>query len=197
MWINGDQPSSGVHSTRRHPQPAVGPFRRRMAARTVASMHPARTVASMHPARLDDLVPLLDPTAVPRVLGRADALLRGYNPNMITHRLATAQWRRILPRTYLTVDTLTWHDRLTAAFTFAGPGALLSGAAALANEGLAAITRPSRILVLVTVTNRLRSTASVRIRATRRLAERAMLPGPACAPLSRAVADVAHETPSR
>lgn len=150
-------------------------------------------VDAMDPAWLDELVPLLDPTAVPRVLGRADALRNGYNPNMIAHRLATAQWRRILPRTYLTVDTLTWHDRLKAALTFAGPGALLSGAAALADEGLDAIARPSKILVLVPIANRTRSTAWVRIRATRRLPERALRPGPARAPLSRAVADVALE----
>ncbi|PZS20023.1 MAG: hypothetical protein DLM57_02585 [Pseudonocardiales bacterium] len=147
----------------------------------------------MDVALLDELVPLFDPTAVPRVLGRAAALSRGYNPNMITHRLATGQWRRILPRTYLTVDTLTWNDRLTAALTFAGPGALLSGAAALAEEGLASVQRPSKVLVLVTVSTRVRSTAWVRIRATRRLPQRALLPGAARVPLSRAVADVALE----
>jgi len=142
---------------------------------------------------LDELVPLLDPTALPRVLGRAAAHRRGYNPNMIAHRLTTGQWRRILPRTYLSVDTLTWPDRLTAALTFAGPGALLSGAAALADEGLRAVGRPSAILVLVPVSTRLRSTAWVRIRPTQRLPERAVLPGPARAPLSRAVADLALE----
>jgi hypothetical protein len=147
----------------------------------------------MDPALLDELVPLLDPTALPRVLGRADALRYGYNPGMITHRLVTAQWRRILPRTYLTVDTLTWLDRLNAALIFAGPGALLSGAAALADEGLAAISRPSNVLVLVPLSNRLRSTGWVRIRATRRLPEQALRPGPARAPACRAVADVALE----
>jgi len=127
--------------------------------------------------------------------GRAIAAAhrRGYNPNMIAHRLTTGQWRRILPRTYLSVDTLTWPDRLTAALTFAGPGALLSGAAALADEGLRAVGRPSAILVLVPVSTRLRSTAWVRIRPTQRLPERALLPGPARAPLSRAVADLALE----
>ena len=152
-----------------------------------------RTLSHLDAALLDELVPLLDPTALPRVLGRAAAHSRGYNPNMIAHRLTTGQWRRILPRTYLSVDTLTWPDRLTAALTFAGPGALLSGAAALADEGLRAVGRPSAILVLVPVSTRLRSTAWVRIRPTQRLPERALLPGPARAPLSRAVADLALE----
>ena len=152
-----------------------------------------RTLSHLDAALLDELVPLLDPTALPRVLGRAAAHRRGYNPNMIAHRLTTGQWRRILPRTYLSVDTLTWPDRLTAALTFAGPGALLSGAAALADEGLRAVGRTSAILVLVPVSTRLRSTAWVRIRPTQRLPERAVLPGPARAPLSRAVADLALE----
>jgi very-short-patch-repair endonuclease len=142
---------------------------------------------------LNELVPLLDSTALPRIVGRDEATRRGYTANMIEHRLNTRQWRRVLPRTYLTADTLTWPDRQAAALTFAGPGALLSGAAALADTGLKSVSRPTSILVLVPLSTRLRSTAWVRIRPTKRLPERATLPGPARAPSSRAVADLALE----
>jgi hypothetical protein len=86
---------------------------------------------------LDELVPLADPTAVPRVLTRADAIAFGYTRSAVAHRLATGRWRRVLPRTYLTADTLTWSDRLVAALAFAGGSALLTGAAALATKACA------------------------------------------------------------
>jgi hypothetical protein len=143
--------------------------------------------------RLDELVPLLDSTRPPRVLGRAAALRAGYTPDAIKHRLATGRWQRVLPRTYLTAGTLLWSDRLAAALVFAGPAALLSGAAALADERLTAVPRPSSVLVLVPKTTHVRSTGWVRIRRTDRLPERALLPGPARVPPARAVADLALE----
>jgi hypothetical protein len=53
-----------------------------------------------------------DPTALPRITSRADALKAGYSPDAIKYLLATGRWTRLLPRTYLTSDTLTWVDRL-------------------------------------------------------------------------------------
>ncbi len=138
---------------------------------------------------LDELVPLLDPTALPRVIGRTDALSRGLTVAMIERRLRSGQWRRVLPRTYLTVDTLTWRDRLDAALAFAGRGSLLSGAAVLCDAGLPSVPRPDRVLVLVPRSTRARSTRWVELRRTGRLPERDLGPGPARAPAARAVAD--------
>ena len=138
---------------------------------------------------LDELVPLIDPTALPRVLTRAGALGRGMTPRMIDHRVARGRWRRVLPRTYLTVDTLTWSDRPAAAIAFAGAGALLSGAAVLHDAGLRSVARPARLLVLVPRANRVRSTSWVRIRRTHRLPDPDLVPGPPRVPIARAVAD--------
>ncbi len=80
----------------------------------------------MQQTTLDDLAPLPDPTALPRVFGRADAARLGVTDNMIAHRLRTGRWRLILPRTILTTDTVTWLDRQHAALSFAGRGSLLT-----------------------------------------------------------------------
>lgn len=142
----------------------------------------------MDRSRLDELVPFVDPTALPRVLSRRRALRMGIPAHVIDRRLSAGKWRRVLPRTYLTVETLTWADRLVAATEFAGAGALLSGAAVLHDEGLR-IRRPTTVLVLVPVRRRLRSTGWVQVRPTRRLPDAELLPGPPRAPIARAVAD--------
>lgn len=134
-----------------------------------------------------------DPAAAPRVLTRSDARALGFTPDEIKHRLATGRWQRILPRTYLTSDTLTWADRLVAATKFAGPGSLLSGAAALADLDLRSVTRPRRLLVLVADRSGPRSTGWVRVRPSDRPMTRASLPGPPRAHPARAVADLALE----
>lgn len=138
---------------------------------------------------LDELVPLIDPTALPRVLTRAAALDRGMTPHMIDYRLATERWRRVLPRTYLTVDTLTWPDRLAAAIAFAGPDTLLSGAAVLHDAGMRSVARPAGLLVLAPRANRTRSTRWVRIRRTHRMPDAELVPGPPRVPVARAVTD--------
>lgn len=120
-------------------------------------------------ADLDRLCPPLpDTDALPRVLGRAEALGRGYSRQAIGRRLDSGRWRRVLPHTYLTVDTLTRHDRLDAALAFAGGGAALSGSAALWASEVRGVRLPSMVLVLVSPTNRTRSTSFVRIRRTNR-----------------------------
>ncbi len=142
-------------------------------------------------SELDELVPLRDPAALPRVMNRRDALAWGMSRHTIDRRVASGQWRRVLPRTYLTVDTFTWPDRLAAAISFAGPGGLLSGAAVLSDAGFRAVRRPETVLVLVPHRRGARSTAWVRIRRTRRLPEPALQPGPPRVPFARAVADYA------
>ncbi|HEY7049128.1 MAG TPA: hypothetical protein VH373_18045 [Jatrophihabitantaceae bacterium] len=143
----------------------------------------------MDPLRLDELVPLVDPSVLPRVLSRQQAQRSGIPAHVIQRRLSAGRWRRVLPRTYLTVETFTWADRLAAATAFAGAGALLSGAAVLHDEGLRSVTRPVSVLVLVPITRRLRSTGWVRIRPTRRLPDAELLPGPPRVAIARAVAD--------
>lgn len=140
-----------------------------------------------------DIAPWLDPHRVPRILERSQAVRLGFSPRMIEHRLSTGAWRRVLPRTYLTVDTFTWLDRQRAALAFAGTGAVLTGAAALADLGLRSVRRPDSILVLTPPYVRLESTGFVRIRSTHRTPELEMAPGPRRASVARAAADLALE----
>jgi hypothetical protein len=133
------------------------------------------------------------PEHLPRVISRADALARGFTTSAIEHRLATRRWNLVLPRTYLTGDTLTWPDRLAAAVTFAGPDALITGAAALADLGLRSVSRPDRVLLLVPRTNHVRPAGWVRLRRTDRLPAPAAIEGPPRARFARAVADLALE----
>jgi very-short-patch-repair endonuclease len=142
---------------------------------------------------IDDVAPLLDPSAVPRILSRADAHRFGYTDDAIKHRLATGVWQLVLPRTLLTSDTLLWEDRQRAAVCFAGRQALLSGAGALCDLGIRAVSRPARVLVLVPPDRAPRSTGWVRIRPSARPVRRALLPGPPRVELARAVADLALE----
>jgi very-short-patch-repair endonuclease len=143
--------------------------------------------------RIDDVAPLLDPTALPRVLSRRQAEQLGFTDDATRHLLATGRWQRLLPRTYLTSDTVTWEDRRTAAVVFAGEGALLSGAAALCDLGLRSVHKPSHVLVLVPPGRCPRSVAWVRVRPSARPVRRALLPGPPRASEARAVADLALE----
>jgi hypothetical protein len=141
----------------------------------------------------DDIAPWLDPPRLPRIVGREQAVDLGFTPRMINHRLSTRAWRRVLPRTYLTVDTFTWLDRRRAALAFAGPTALLSAAAALTDLELRCVRRPDSILVLVPKQVRLESIGFVRVRATGRMPEPDLVPGPRRATVERAVADLALE----
>src|SRR5438105_15784545 len=127
---------------------------------------------------------------VPRIVGRADALDLGYDDDAIARRVRSGRWRRVLPHTYLTVDTLTWLDQQLAALTFAGPCSLLSGAPALHGE-LRAVRQPSTLLVLVPYDIAPRSVDGVHIRRTVRMPQPRRALGPRRAPVARAIADLA------
>ena len=142
---------------------------------------------------IDRVAPLLDASAVPRIVSRAEAGRLGYTDDAIKHLLTTRRWQLVLPRTLLTSDTLLWDDRLRAAVSFAGSGALLSGAAALCDLGLRSVARPARILVVVPSERAPRSTGWVRIRPSARPVRRALLPGPPRVEVARAVADLVVE----
>lgn len=141
---------------------------------------------------LDRICPLPpDPDALPRVLSRQQALDRGVTRRAIARRVERGRWRRVLPRTYLTVDTLTERDRHDAALLFAGPGAALSGAAALRASGVPGVALPHRVLVLVPPGNRTESTAWVQVRRTLRPFATVQWLGPRRVEVARATADLA------
>ncbi len=140
-----------------------------------------------------DSAELPDPTAIARVVSRDAALRLGFSPDAIKHRLANGAWRRVLPRTYLTSDTFTWLDRQRAATIFAGPGALLSGAAALTELGLPAVRRPGSVLVLAPPGLGPHSRAWVRIRRSARPMVRESCPGAPRVATARAIADLSLE----
>jgi very-short-patch-repair endonuclease len=95
----------------------------------------------------------------------------------------------VLPRTYLTVDTMTLRDRLDAATRFAGVGALLSGAAGLYASEVRGVRFPDLVLVLVPPDNRTRTTDWVQVRRTSRKPEPERWFGPARACVARSAAD--------
>jgi very-short-patch-repair endonuclease len=142
---------------------------------------------------LDDLVPLLDPSAPPRVLTLAEAERLGWRRGSVARRVRAGTWQRLLPRVYLTSDTLLWDDKLRAAIKFAGEGALLSGAAALADRGLTSVPRPARVLVLVPGNRAPRSSGWVQVRPSDRPVTSEPWPGPQRARSARAVSDLALE----
>jgi very-short-patch-repair endonuclease len=137
----------------------------------------------------DDMPPLLDPTALPRVLGRDEARGLGITDRVIEARARSGRWQRVLPRTLLTSDTLLWLDRLDAAVTFAGPGALLSGAAALCDE-FDSVRRPESVLVLVPYSFAARSIGWVHVRRVERMPSARLAPGAPRVEVARAVADL-------
>jgi very-short-patch-repair endonuclease len=164
---------------------AAAVHRRQLAAACRASPHQARRVDER---LLDELLPMPDPTAPPRVADISTLRGLGFTKSMVDHRIRTGRWRRILPRTYLTVDTLTWHDRLSAALAFAGPDALISGSAALVDD-TRTVAKPQLVLVLVPGHHGTRSTGWVRVRRVAPMPERRLAMRPRRAPVARAVAD--------
>jgi very-short-patch-repair endonuclease len=144
------------------------------------------------PTWLDDEVPLLDPTALPRIATRRDAHAHGHSDRVIARRVASRRWCRLLPGVYLTQPPPSASDRLFAAVLRGGPGAIASGAAALHAYGFRTVGTPQRELVLVRDGNGVRSFGRVTFRHTARLPSPILRPGPPLAPVERAVADHAR-----
>ena len=144
------------------------------------------------PEWLDDEMPLLDPTAPPRILTRRQAHEQGYSDRVIARHIETRRWHRLLPGVYLTHPPPIATDRLYAAALRGGPGAVLSGAAALYAHGLRAVGKPRYELVLVAAGSGVRSFGRVKVRHTARLPAPCLQPGPPLAPVERAVADHAR-----
>ncbi|MER7753028.1 hypothetical protein [Kitasatospora sp. NPDC097643] len=115
-------------------------------------------------------------------------------------------WQRLLPRVYLLQsDGPTPEQRMWAALLYAAQngreegrreGAVITGAAALALYGFAAVPRLPAVTgvdVLVPRQRRLKDAGQVRIRRTERELVARSVHGLACAPVARAVADALCE----
>ncbi|MFG3494367.1 hypothetical protein [Streptomyces sp. NPDC047928] len=102
-------------------------------------------------------------------------------------------WRRVLPRVvHLRTDAPTPHQRLRAALLYAGPGALLTGEAALALHGVEAappLADLPKVDVLVARPVHPRSYGYVRIHRTHQRLTRVPVRDLACVPVPRAVRD--------
>lgn len=115
-------------------------------------------------------------------------------------------WQRLLPRVYLLqLGEPTPEQRMWAALLYAaqngreegrGEGAVITGTAALALYGFAAVPRLPAVTgvdVLVPRQRRLKNAGEVRIRRTERELVARSVHGLACAPVARAVADALRE----
>lgn len=130
------------------------------------------------------------------VITRTQAATVGMTPGALRHRLRPGgPWQLFLPGVYLAQTGAPGsHQREMAALLLAGPGSVLTGAAALSQHGI----RPPRtamIDVLVPASRSRQSTGFARIRRTKR-----MPPGICTtaeigyAPVPRAVADAVRWT---
>ncbi|MEV8323871.1 MULTISPECIES: hypothetical protein [unclassified Kitasatospora] len=132
---------------------------------------------------------------------------RGVPARVITeHCRSGGPWRRLLPRVYLLQsDGPTPEQRMWAALLYAAQngreegrreGAVITGAAALALYGFAAVPRLPAVIgvdVLVPRQRRLKDAGEVRILRTERELVARSVHGLACAPVARAVADALCE----
>ncbi len=144
------------------------------------------------PVWLDDLVPLLDPTAPARVLTLREAEALGYPFHVVRRRVRRGRWLRLAPGVYCTAPPAGRIDHLIAAAKHGGPAAVVSGTAALREYGVRAAPLPRHELVLVPLSSGARSHGRITVRRTPNLPAACARPGPALAPLARATVDHAR-----
>ena len=73
------------------------------------------------------------------VISRAQAMASGMSRDAVDHRVSTRRWQPVHPRVYLVAGRpLDAEARIRAAVLWAGPGAVLTGAAAAWWQGLPA-----------------------------------------------------------
>ena len=128
------------------------------------------------------------------VITRRQALACGLNRDTLHRRTrAGGPWQRLLPGVYLMVSGTPTHDqRDLAALLYAGPGSMLTGAAALRRHGVRA-PRSGTIDVLVPGRRRRHSTGFVTIHLTMRMPPQICYLGSVeYVPVARAVADAAR-----
>jgi hypothetical protein len=142
----------------------------------------------------DDHVPFWDPDELPRVINLADAAARGLSADAVRRRVRSSAWRHLLPRVYRTGTDVSRRDRLNAALSFAGPRALLTGAAALWLYEFR-IPFPDLVTVAVPRDEGVRSLAWVRVIHSSRPLDPSLDAGPRRVLVPRAVADHALTVP--
>ncbi|PZS27030.1 MAG: hypothetical protein DLM58_19460 [Pseudonocardiales bacterium] len=147
------------------------------------------------PVWLDDLVPLLDPTAPPRVITLREAEILGYPFHVVRRLVRRDRWQRLAPGVYCTAPPAGRIDHLAAAVKHGGGSAVVSGTAALREFGVRAAPVPSRELLLVPLDCGARSHGRIVVRRTPNLPEACLRPGPALAPVARAAVDHARTLP--
>lgn len=103
------------------------------------------------------------------LLTRRQALDAGVHPNVVRRRIRPGgRWQELLPGVYLAVTgTPTRDQRDLAAVLYGGPGATLTGHAALARHGMR--KRSHDVDVLIPATRHRQSTGFVVVHRTRRL----------------------------
>ena len=138
----------------------------------------------------DEDPPFWDPDALPRILTLAEASARGFTYQAVYRRVRTGRWRHVLPRTFRTGTDITRWDKLDAALSFAGPDALLTGAAALWVDEVR-IPFPDLVALVTPRQAGVRSLAWVRVSHSGRTPERSLESGPRRVETARAVADLA------
>jgi hypothetical protein len=128
------------------------------------------------------------------VIARHQALACGITRNALRHKLRPGgPWRKVLPGVYVTVTGIvTQEQREMAALLYAGPGAVITGAAAVRRHRLRCAGL-NEIDVLVPVHIRRQSCGFVRIWHTIRMPQNVWSTGSLWfAPPHRAVADAAR-----
>jgi hypothetical protein len=150
----------------------------------------------MHlPAWLDQVAPLLDFAALPRVVTLAEAEAQGFPFHVVRRRVRRGTWQRLAPGVYCTDPPVQQVDHLAAASKHGGPGAVVSGTAAVRAYGFRTAPIPDHELLLVPLRCGARSHGRIIVRRSARLPAAEPRPGPPLAPAPRAVIDHARTLP--
>ena len=110
------------------------------------------------------------------LLARQDGLVRcdqlasaGVTRSALRWRVRTGRWRRLLPGVYLTSSgAITNGQRYLAAILYPGPGAVLTGAAALRCHGVRYVPKDPYVRVLVPTKRQVKSVDYVKVHRTGR-----------------------------
>jgi hypothetical protein len=132
-----------------------------------------------------------------RIAHRQQLIACGVTPDTLVWRVRTGRWQRVLPGIYaLFAGRLDVTERFVAAMLHGGPGAQVSGTAALRWHGLRYPPDDGRVLLNVPLTGkRTGSTGFVQIVRTARPDELSLLrSGFEVCSVARAVADMARRT---
>ncbi len=129
------------------------------------------------------------------VISRAEAFGCGMTPSELRHRIRRGgPWQRLLPGVYLAVTGAPTEDQAgIAALRYAGPGAVITGLAALRRHGVRVPTS-NDVTVLVPMGRVRRPWPRITVRPTARMPEFVMADGAIRFALAaRAVADAGRE----